>query len=272
MGVLALERGDAFLQLHVQGMMRLKTSSTRSLKAEIKSWIGWDYHRPIGGSICINSLCNRGLHMMIGLIGYCLKDEGRRIHSIYGTSKYKHRVELTPANILGRALQFHKYNAKNPLSITFRSCVHEMLRSGQYMAGFRWLTTARILHLRAERIWRACTMPQSIEVRDVDNILFGIDTPTRYFQAGSEGSRKEENDDVKELADKEHSDGPADDDAMSRIPIVDLDRNIDSGADLDHVRDTLLYAGFGVEINTSNNDVKQEKPKDNLLDYCHLWD
>ncbi|KAL2635355.1 hypothetical protein R1flu_006834 [Riccia fluitans] len=147
-----------------------------------------------------------------------------------------------------------------------------MLRSDQYMAGFRWLTTTRISWLRAERMWRACTMPQSVEVRDVDNILFGINTPARYFQAGSEGSHKEENDDVKELAGKEHSDGPADDDAMSRIPIVDLDRNIDSGADLDHVQDTLLYAGFGVKINTNNNDVKQEKPMDNLLDCCHLWD
>ncbi|KAL2611044.1 hypothetical protein R1flu_022736 [Riccia fluitans] len=97
------------------------------------------------------------------------------------------------------------------------------------MAGFRWLTTERILRLRVERIWRACTTPQSVEVRDVENILFGIDTPARYFQAGSEGSRKEDNDNVKELVGKEHSDGPADDDAISTIPIVNLDRNIDSG-------------------------------------------
>ncbi|KAL2607400.1 hypothetical protein R1flu_025973 [Riccia fluitans] len=103
-------------------------------------------------------------------------------------------------------------------------------------------------------------MPQSVEVRDLDNILFGIDTSAWYFQAGSEGSHKEENDDVIELAGTEHSDGPADDDAMSRIPIVDLDKNIDSGADLDRVRDTLLSAGFGVGINTSNNNVKQENP------------
>ncbi|KAL2635083.1 hypothetical protein R1flu_006562 [Riccia fluitans] len=102
--------------------------------------------------------------------------------------------------------------------------------------------------------------------------FFGIDTPARYFQAGSEGSRKEKNDDVKELAGKEHSDGPAENDAMSRNPIVNLDRNIDSGPDLDHVWDTLLYAGFGVGIHTSNNDVKQEKPMENLPDYCHLWD
>ncbi|KAL2641727.1 hypothetical protein R1flu_009314 [Riccia fluitans] len=123
--------------------------------------------------------------------------------------------------------------------------------------------------LRAERIWRACTTPQSIEVRDVDNILFGIDTPV-YFQTGSEGSHKEENEHHKQQANEgpEDSGGPANDDAMSRIPIVDLDRNIDSGADLDRVWDALLYARFGVGMmNTSNNDVKQEKPMDELPDY-----
>ncbi|KAL2652246.1 hypothetical protein R1flu_020374 [Riccia fluitans] len=173
MGVLALERGDAFLQLHVQGMMRVKTSSTCTLKAEIKRCIGWDYHGPIGGSICIKSVA---------------------------------------------------HDSKN---------------------------------LRAERIWRACTIPQSVEVRDVNNILFGIDTPARYFQTGSEGSRKEENEHCKQQANEgaKDRDGPTNDDAMSRIPIVDLDRNIDSGANLDRVRDALLYTGFGVRMmNSSNND------------------
>ncbi|KAL2652486.1 hypothetical protein R1flu_020614 [Riccia fluitans] len=97
-----------------------------------------------------------------------------------------------------------------------------MLRSGQYMAGFRWLTTAKISRLRAERIWRACTTPQSVEVGDVDNILFGIETLARYFQGGSEGSRKQEQQ-AKEAP--EHKD----DDATSRVPIVELDTNIDSG-------------------------------------------
>ncbi|KAL2621264.1 hypothetical protein R1flu_001469 [Riccia fluitans] len=288
MGVLALERGDTFLQLHIQGMMRLKTSSIRRLKSEIKTWIGWDYGGPIGGSICIKSVRTKELNTVTGLIGYCLKDEGldhfhfysknvsdeqkdegRRIHNIYGTSEYKHRVELTPANILGRALQFQKYNVKNLVSIKCRSCIHEMLRSGKYMAGFRWLTRTKISRLRAERIWRACTTPQSVEVKDVDNILFGINTPARYFQAGSEGSSKQVDHDVERI---EQSDAAAEDNLMSRIPIVDLERNVDSGANLDRVRDSLLYVGFGVAMKRRNNDVKQEKAMDDLPDYCNLWD
>ncbi|KAL2634025.1 hypothetical protein R1flu_005504 [Riccia fluitans] len=193
------------------------------------------------------------------------KNEGRRIHSIYGASEYKHRVELTPANILGRALQFWKYNIKNPVSITFRACVREMLRSGQFMAGFRWLTTTKISRLRAERIWRACTMPQSVEVKDIDNILFGIDTPARYFQGASEDSRKQLDEDVQRT---EQKDEAVED---SRIPIVDLERNVDSGASLDRVRDSLLFAGFKVGMKTGNNDVKEEQATEDLPDYYNLW-
>ncbi|KAL2650486.1 hypothetical protein R1flu_018614 [Riccia fluitans] len=40
MAMLALERGDTFLQLHVQGMVRVKTNNTRILKREIKEVIG----------------------------------------------------------------------------------------------------------------------------------------------------------------------------------------------------------------------------------------
>ncbi|KAL2621431.1 hypothetical protein R1flu_001636 [Riccia fluitans] len=121
--MLALERGDAFLQLHVQGMVRAKSSNTTILKQEIKEVIGWQSNPPVGGSMCLRNLREKGLHTIIGLIGYCLKDEGvphfkfynkniteeqkaegRRMHNIYGASEYKHKLELTPANILGRAL------------------------------------------------------------------------------------------------------------------------------------------------------------------------
>ncbi|KAL2649541.1 hypothetical protein R1flu_017669 [Riccia fluitans] len=165
--VLALERGDAFLQLHLQGMLRAKSSSTTILKWEIKEVIGWQSNPPVGGSVCLKSLREKGLHTVIGLIGYCLKDEGGphfrfyskniteqqkaegcRMHSIYGASEYKHKLELTPANILGRALQFRKYRVKNSLSITFRRCIAEMLRSGQYIPAFRWLTSPKISRVR----------------------------------------------------------------------------------------------------------------------------
>ncbi|KAL2629371.1 hypothetical protein R1flu_014057 [Riccia fluitans] len=302
--VLALERGDAFLQLHLQGMLRAKSSSTTILKWEIKEVIGWQWNPPVGGSVCLKSLREKGLHTVSGLIGYCLKDEGaahfrfyskniteeqkaegRRMHSIYGASEYKHKLELTPANILGRALQFRKYRVKNPVSITFRRCIAEMLRSGQYIPAFRWLTSAKISRLRAERIWRACTTPQSVEVADIETIFFGLETPARYFETEEKKTAAETDgpnvDDETELQNKTSAESDDDDNQLpgqstasddedrSRIPVVELQKPVDSGVDLHRVRDALLQAGFAVGMNTT---VKEDNPIDHIPEYFKLWD
>ncbi|KAL2653865.1 hypothetical protein R1flu_021993 [Riccia fluitans] len=94
---------------------------------------------------------------------------------------------------------------------------------------------------------------------------FRIDAPPRCFQ---------ENEDHKQETDKtpQEKNGPADDHPTSNIPVVDLDRNTDGGADLHRVRDALLYAGFGVAMHTNKKDVKEERGMDELSDYCQLWD
>ncbi|KAL2622311.1 hypothetical protein R1flu_002516 [Riccia fluitans] len=108
MGIITLETGDDHLLLHIQGMISIKASSTRSLKADLRSVIGWDENAPPGASICVKALRDRRIHTVIGIIGYCLKDEheehfrihtkniseqqkedGRRRHVIYGASEYK---------------------------------------------------------------------------------------------------------------------------------------------------------------------------------------
>ncbi|KAL2651038.1 hypothetical protein R1flu_019166 [Riccia fluitans] len=67
MMVLALERGDSFLQLHVQGMVRVKTSSTMILKRKIKEVIGWESNGPVGASVYLKSLHYKGLHTIISI-------------------------------------------------------------------------------------------------------------------------------------------------------------------------------------------------------------
>ncbi|KAL3685572.1 hypothetical protein R1sor_003594 [Riccia sorocarpa] len=105
MGMICFERGDAHLLLHIQGMLCIKSSSTRMLKQQIRKAIGWADEGPVGGCICVKSLKDKGLHMIVGIIGYCLKDEkeahfrmfqknvaqaqmeeGRRMHWIHGAS------------------------------------------------------------------------------------------------------------------------------------------------------------------------------------------
>ncbi|KAL2654152.1 hypothetical protein R1flu_022280 [Riccia fluitans] len=66
-GIIALERRDANLQLHVQGVLSIKSTSSRALKNDIASAIEWEEDNPIGGSIRFKALTNKGLHTLIGM-------------------------------------------------------------------------------------------------------------------------------------------------------------------------------------------------------------
>ncbi|KAL3682485.1 hypothetical protein R1sor_000507 [Riccia sorocarpa] len=203
MGIISFERGDAHLLLHIQGMISIKSSSTRMVKAQIRQAIGWEDDGPLGGSICIKSLRDKGLHTIVGIIGYCLKDEkeehfrffqknitdkqmeeGKRMHSIYGASAIKNRLQLTPTSILTRALQFWKYRAKSPISTTFRKCIREMISCGQYIPALKWISmptqSPDLTIKRAEKLWTSCIAPETITIKDIDEIFFGYRRPERY--------------------------------------------------------------------------------------------
>ncbi|KAL3677395.1 hypothetical protein R1sor_027343 [Riccia sorocarpa] len=201
MGLIAFERGDTNLQLHIQGVMSLQASNVRSIKTDLTKAIGWDTNAPVGGVVCIKSVKNQGLHTVTGLIGYCLKDEnelhfrlysknvteqqmedGRKRHMVFGASGYKNRLELTPQNLLCRALQFRRYRSKNPVTISFRHCIHEMARSGQYMVGLKWLLSPTVCNVRAERLWMFAVQPEAVSMADVDHIFFNFQQTARYYE------------------------------------------------------------------------------------------
>ncbi|KAL3678752.1 hypothetical protein R1sor_021708 [Riccia sorocarpa] len=175
MDVLGLERGDSHLQLHIQGMLRITTSSARALKTES----------------AIKNVSDKQ------------KEEGRRMHAIYGASEYKNRLELNPAN--------------------------------------------------------------SVELADVDNILFGIDTHARYFEAPT--TVKLENDEEDDPPPEEDDIPLPTEDEATPIPIVNLERTKGSGADLDRVQEALLGASFDVGRKT-NEEMETSKL---LPEYIRLW-
>ncbi|KAL3691350.1 hypothetical protein R1sor_005001 [Riccia sorocarpa] len=251
MGVLGLERGDSHLQLHIQGMMRISTSSVCALKTEIRDVIGWDGGEPLGASISRTSPTTRKKKEDV-----CMPStEHLNTRTAWNS---------TPANVLLRALQFRKYRVKNPKSITFRRCVREMFYSGHYMPAFRWLTNSKISRLRAERIWRVCTTPQSIEMPDVDHILFEIETPARYFEEPR--TVKEESEESEPPAEVQEDPLP-DEDENTPIPVVNLERPEGSGADLERVQEALLHAGFAVGRKTT----KEMENSNVLPEYIRLW-
>ncbi|KAL3698956.1 hypothetical protein R1sor_016978 [Riccia sorocarpa] len=140
--------------------------------------------------------------------------------------------------------------------------IQEMI--GHYIPAFRWLTNAKISRLRTERIWRACTTPQSVEMPDVDHILFGIKTPVRYFEEPR--TVKEEREESEPPAEVQE-DALPDEDENTPIPVINLERPEGSGADLERVQEALLHAGFAVGRKTS----KEMENSNVLPEYIRLW-
>ncbi|KAL3680630.1 hypothetical protein R1sor_023586 [Riccia sorocarpa] len=198
-GLIALERGDATLQLHIQGVLALLSTSTKAVKQDIMEAIGWKSNCPLGGVVCVKALTNKGIHTLVGMVGYCTKDqqelhyqmhsvnvspeqmeEGKRRYLIFGACNFKNRVELSPYNLLSRAMQYRRYRAKNPLPITFRGCLRQMLFTGQYYPGLRWLLSPKMSYERAESMWRLATAPESTTLRDIDFTFYGLQPTERY--------------------------------------------------------------------------------------------
>ncbi|KAL3699087.1 hypothetical protein R1sor_017109 [Riccia sorocarpa] len=211
MGMISFERGDSHLLFQrsffmIAGGPRLYADDkiVRMLKQEIRKAIGWMDDGPLGGSICVKSLRDTGLHTIVGIIGYCLKDEkeehfrmfqknvtdrqmneGRRMHGIYGASEFKNRLQLTPMNILTRALQYRKYRAKGPVSTTFCKCLRQMIQSGQYIPTLKWTTmptqSPHETIKRTGKLWVSCVQPQTITIHDIYHIFFGYRRKERYW-------------------------------------------------------------------------------------------
>ncbi|KAL3682328.1 hypothetical protein R1sor_000350 [Riccia sorocarpa] len=86
MGMIAMERGDSQLQLHIKGVLSIKSSGTKSLKADISTAVGWKENGPPGDSICLKTLMEKRLHTLLEMMGYCLKDENDIDLVFFGTS------------------------------------------------------------------------------------------------------------------------------------------------------------------------------------------
>ncbi|KAL2633809.1 hypothetical protein R1flu_005288 [Riccia fluitans] len=250
MAVLALERGDAFLQLHVQGMVRVKTSSTKILNREIKVVIGWESNAPVGGSVCLKPLHDRGLHTVIGLIGYCLKDEGAAHFKFYS----KNVSEEQKAEYIR----------------SFGIQAQVRADTGQYPRQSITVSKVSSEESPLNNVQRACTTPHSVEVPDVETIFFGVETPARYFETKEDKTTAEDDDvNVDEESELAGQSRPVDDEDASTIPLVELDKAVNSEADVHTLCEALLEAGFAVGMKTT---VKEENPMDHIPEYFRLWD
>lgn len=68
----SLERGPLMGNLHVQGVIRILTTSGVALNSELRKMMGWE--KGMGGHkwMCV-ALSGQGLHTWLGMVGYTLK-------------------------------------------------------------------------------------------------------------------------------------------------------------------------------------------------------
>ncbi|KAL3675640.1 hypothetical protein R1sor_025588 [Riccia sorocarpa] len=276
LGMMAMERGDNNLQLHVQAVMSVKTTSIRTFKQDISRAIGWHEDLLLGGVICVKSLNNRGLHTPTGLTGYCLKDDNEQHFRMYSKNVTEERME--------------EGKRQHAILWAFRCCVKEMMRSGQYLPDFKWLFVPRISQFRAERLWQTAINSNETTMQDVDHLLFNVQESERYWRSSNanelriEDARKKqvlvpeaEKDDIQlpepdnDNDNEEANPDPADadiadpidltiDDEDPDIEIVDVDQFAD-----DEEINGLLAGGFAVD----------RRPvaagSENALKYICLW-
>ncbi|KAL3700204.1 hypothetical protein R1sor_018226 [Riccia sorocarpa] len=91
--VVSLERDDFVLQLHIQAVLVLESTSTRAVKQDIALQLGWATHCSAGGAICVKQLTNKSLHTPAGMIGYCTKDEKESHYQVYSKNVTKLQFE-----------------------------------------------------------------------------------------------------------------------------------------------------------------------------------
>ncbi|KAL3682270.1 hypothetical protein R1sor_000292 [Riccia sorocarpa] len=58
-----------------------------------------------------------------------------------------------------------------------------MIQSGQFMPALRWACMKPMSPYRVEKIWQACTAPESVSITDVDHILYGRSDNDRYWNS-----------------------------------------------------------------------------------------
>ncbi|KAL3692200.1 hypothetical protein R1sor_005851 [Riccia sorocarpa] len=276
MGIMAFQRGDAHLQLHIQGMMSTQTTSTRKLKQNIKAAIGWDVRAPVGSSVCIKSLRDQGLHTIICLIGYCLKDEkqehfrmhcknvtvrqmeeGRRMHAIHGASEFKNRVQLTPTNVLARALQFRKYQPPSKRYMNSSHATELMIADARERN--TTIATGKKSHRKPEPENLTPHYNNYHDHKHNDNLEEStkpayVKVSENYDHKPATGTKKEAkvetngNDDDETAANAETQKRTFYQVAVDVIDpnVVKIQEMIDEGADPDTIADDLLAAGYNV--------------------------
>lgn len=124
-------------------------TSLPMLSKKIKVCFGWDESPPTNHVVSCKSLRNKGLHTYLGMVGYCMKDNGEEclefVHTTvtmedmnedkmeyakFGKVGLKNHANLSHSNILRKAHQWDHFFMKKHLGVSLYSTLFYMWIKG----------------------------------------------------------------------------------------------------------------------------------------------
>lgn len=72
----AAERGEILTYLHFQMVLKDNFNSPPMLSKKIKATLGWEHDPLVDHIVSCKNLRDEGLHTFLGIVGYCLEDNG----------------------------------------------------------------------------------------------------------------------------------------------------------------------------------------------------
>ena len=220
-GCMCTERGDAFKHLHVQGVLKKRSSSSVKIKHELMAWLAEHVagYADLHCSVCMKKAANKGLHTWEGLIGYARKckgrqeyremlhnvtplelEEGEHLMRLHG-SALKHRVALTQHNIMERAVTYREFELRARLKVSLAAIGYAMIASGQYYFDAGWAVPYMgqgMDSTRSEVVWLSACMPFNVTPAGVAAVLFkdGAVAASRLSFAGVPSAEVDRDDEV----------------------------------------------------------------------------
>lgn len=73
-GECSLERDGTGFHLHFQMVIRIQARSVLAVSKFVKRYLGWVVASSSGAVVMCRALNNKGLHTLIGILGYHMKD------------------------------------------------------------------------------------------------------------------------------------------------------------------------------------------------------
>lgn len=189
------ERGDSEYHLHIQGVIRLRGTTAQSVKSNLVRYVAARVDGFVAAEHSVRCIQakNQGMHTWEGLLGYCIKNEGRpgysnwlkdvspaelekgRVEYLQHGAALKNRIALSPSNLLSRAFMFHTYVIRDRMRTSLLSTLTAMVRCGRFYPDASWVIPRMgggMERVRAELVWKALVSPADMTVQEVYNVFF----------------------------------------------------------------------------------------------------